>query len=438
MKNFRSFFRTGVIITLATLAGSAYSADEFEYHGYFRTGIGASEGGTDQVCYQLPRAGGNFFRLGNECGTYGELEFTKIFGDKNGTKPWFQASVLNAFTSNTDQSYEEVGTNSSMFLANIYIEGNGLLPGDAKVWVGKRFYQRRGIHMLDLFYISSAGPGAGVYDLDVGPGKFDLALFRSQQTNGPTQSTLDLRYDMKAAGDLEVVAMTTATGKRNGSTGDHEFEALSGNSLTLTHKMKSGGFSNTFAAQYGTGLLGAHKATPEGTSLNNYNNGNTVAKDNTVDRDAIQDSSSMRIIDEVMLEGKDYAASFVALYTSSDFGGAVDSLGSKVKTRTVTSFGVRPYYFLTDTQALAIEVGTTTYSNPWLADSATGSDKSWTLNHTTFAYNLRMSKGYYARPEFKFYVTRASWNDDASGVAASQNYSGTDGFSIGAQAEVWW
>ena len=405
VKRLQPLMRKGILLGILASASSAQSADEFEYHGYFRAGIGASEGGTDQVCYQLPRAGGNYFRLGNECGTYGEVEFTKIFGDKNGTKPWFSASVLYAFSSATDESYEAVGSDSNLWLANVYMEGHGLIGGEGKVWVGKRFYHRRGIHMLDLWYVDAQGPGAGAYDIKAGPGKLGLALFRRQGESTPVQTTADVRYQLDVGGDFEAIAMSTGTGKRDGKTGDHNFETLTGNSLTLIHKLNKKGFSNHFAFQYGTGLFGSHPTRPEGTTINNYNNSNTVARGDTAARDIVEESSSMRIIDEVMLEGEKYAATFIALYTSSDFGGALDSDGNKVKNRTVTSLGVRPYYFLSDTQALAVELGTTTYTNPWLSDLGKASTGDWNVTHATLAYNLRMETGYYARPEFRFFAS---------------------------------
>ena len=48
------------------------------------------------------------------------------------------------------------------------------------LWVGKRFYQRHDIHMIDYFYWNLAGPGVGLENIDVGMGKVGVAWVRNQ------------------------------------------------------------------------------------------------------------------------------------------------------------------------------------------------------------------------------------------------------------------
>ena len=75
-------------ITAAALLAVAGSAQALEFHGYFRSGIGWGSKDGGQTCFGLPGVPGNGnFRLGNECGTYGELQFDhNLFDGKDGVK----------------------------------------------------------------------------------------------------------------------------------------------------------------------------------------------------------------------------------------------------------------------------------------------------------------------------------------------------------------
>src|SRR4051812_37305815 len=74
-----------LLVTAAAPSAIAAANPDFEYHGYMRSGIGQSRGGTDQVCFRAPGTEGasGKFRLGNECDTYVEAAFTKwhLIGD---------------------------------------------------------------------------------------------------------------------------------------------------------------------------------------------------------------------------------------------------------------------------------------------------------------------------------------------------------------------
>jgi len=52
----------------AAIAGTMISTTSFaiDFHGYFRSGIGATVGGGDQACFSAP--GVPKYRLGNDCG----------------------------------------------------------------------------------------------------------------------------------------------------------------------------------------------------------------------------------------------------------------------------------------------------------------------------------------------------------------------------------
>lgn len=109
------------------------------------------------------------------------------------------------------------------------------------------------------------------------------------------------------------------------------------------------------------------------------------------------------------------------------------------KTYTVKdrSLGGRVSYAYTDNFKLLTEVGTTgrTFSD---------AQASQRLSKITIAPTLSMSRDFWSRPELRFYVTRANWNEAA---AAANTGANNDGFGAyqrkgqtltGVQYEVWW
>jgi maltoporin len=65
------------------------------------------------------------------------------------------------------------------------------------------------------------------------------------------------------------------------------------------------------------------------------------------------------------------------------------------------------------------------------------------LTKFTIAPTISAGKGFWERPELRFYVTRAKWNQAANAAAGADGLTGlgdgkTSGTSYGIQAEVWW
>src|SRR5512138_1988028 len=77
--------RNVLVVALAlALVATAAPASAVELHGYWRSGIGGNSAGGGQTCFGLGQFGYKF-RLGNECETYGELEFRQnLYKDRSG------------------------------------------------------------------------------------------------------------------------------------------------------------------------------------------------------------------------------------------------------------------------------------------------------------------------------------------------------------------
>lgn len=147
-------FKTGAVALLgiAGVYGTA-QADGIDFKGYVRSGIGATSGGGDQVCFQAANTPGKF-RLGNECETYSELSLGKSLYKQDGKEFYLQTTVAyvseqkNGFEGITPQSDFGDGNVASREFAIIGRNVVDQLPG-ATLWAGKRFYKRNDIHMRD-------------------------------------------------------------------------------------------------------------------------------------------------------------------------------------------------------------------------------------------------------------------------------------------------
>lgn len=197
---------TAAIATIMS-SGQALAEDTNPYpdfHGYMRSGIGATAGGGDQACFQATGASTKY-RLGNECETYMELVLGKELWNQN--KQNFYVDTRIAYKSGQQNDWSEdagdgSGSNSDDIsfnraqFAHPYRDSvvsvreanaqfRGVVPGQERsnLWAGKRFYQRHDIHMADFYYWDLSGPGVGLEYWTVGPGDLSFAWVRN--TDGP-------------------------------------------------------------------------------------------------------------------------------------------------------------------------------------------------------------------------------------------------------------
>ena len=112
------------------------------------------------------------YRLGNECDAYLEGGYTGNFATVDGVT--YTGTVwIDAYKPNSDFG------DATVQIAKAYVESKGIdfLRGGT-AWVGKRYYMRPDIHMLDLQYINLNGTGAGIDRIKAGPGYFSYAIFK--------------------------------------------------------------------------------------------------------------------------------------------------------------------------------------------------------------------------------------------------------------------
>ncbi len=408
----------------AALISTGAMADGIDFHGYFRVGGGTTSKGGNLQCFKIaPQK----FRLGNECDNYAEPNIALNFGDQN--KVWGKWKLTTAIIPNGSQDWEAVngagntGTaNTTISVREDYFSAGGFFGAgamqNASVWVGKRFYNRHDVHMNDNYYWGNSGLGAGVEDINVGPMKLAFAYVQNNVNGGGAADIAPKRYSVrfydidvnpggKLEGELVYLRDSTAgTAKR----GD-------GTILYLEHTQNGvfGGF-NKLGFVWGDkqGSLGFNE--PAGYQ-------------------GPVKGSTWRVIEQLSFDvkGTGWTGTATALYAKHTDPDVTWGTGSAASFKTWFGIGVRPQYNFTDTFSIATELG---------HDSVKQfNGNTMKLTKLTVAPQLTLSRGVWARPVLRAFVTYAKWNDPArinwnvgNGVFGSSN----NGMTYGVQAEAWW
>lgn len=405
---------------LALSCGVACGSDaEGEYHGYFRAGVGSSSTGGPQSCYGL---GGNTqrYRLGNECDTYAEFEYQKEMAKSAGGGSFVGHVMADAYKASSDV------TGATLELAKLYVEGKNLdFLTSGTVWIGKRYYFRPDIHMLDLQYINLNGTGGGIDQIKAGPGSFSYAIFKDNDatvTNPRTGlvsgTTAAVRHNLIYQGlplnrDGTLDAAVSLI-KAQGGAGTHN-----GWQLSAFHKQdKVWGGANTVGLQYGVG---------PGTGIGGQCCDRIGRAGDTTQG---SDVTRLRVFDSLWIQpSARWSAEFVALMQK-------DKSAAAGGTSTWTTLGMRPVYALTQNIKLQAELGIDRVT------SASGGPAQ-RLTKLTLAPTLTMGQDYWARPELRAFITYGKWNDAATAAVNKANESGpvygnaTSGTSVGLQVETW-
>ena len=440
------------------------------FSGYMRSGVmhGDSAFGSKTEVQRLGR-------LGNENDTF--MEFG--LGADVAKVDDVTYSVFGMITHGGDGNEKDWNTNLACRQA--WASAKNLLgQGDDFLWVGKRYYKREDISILDEYYYNIQGTGVGLENVILGPGKISVAWTRNDKdfdnysqkagyTDEKSISGSDYADYVAENLDLEkgtsvddskkytegVVKLAKANNKPSKvkvNTYDvrYEFPVWDGASLQLgatyleAEKDKSG-YYRTYAIEYdkaikdglnlsaelNIGLLGGFNKTVvqsfSGSSAADvhYGNGASVFDD---------EGQGWRLINfgDVHFT-KEFGMFHVAQYAHSSGFKSYDSERS-------VNLVVRPYYQLTKMTKLLAEVG-------WFADKKTANtdDKgvqSYVSKHGskyTLAYAISPDAGnFWSRPEFRFYVSHVSVSDNMSIGPTHEWVRQTSDNMFGAQVEAWW
>ena len=129
-------------------------------------------------------------RLADECDTYAELALSQEVFNKADNK--FTINTLVAygtaednwdFQGNSWQGLSDEAGNAwgGQRLSFREAWAGYEMPSGMQLWAGKRYYQRKDIHIMDFYYLNNSGTGIGLENISVGNlGSVSLALLKSQ------------------------------------------------------------------------------------------------------------------------------------------------------------------------------------------------------------------------------------------------------------------
>ncbi|MDZ8118511.1 carbohydrate porin [Pontiella agarivorans] len=419
----------------------------FGISGYLRTGIGTSKGGNTQAAFQAPGPQ-NKYSLGNQADTYGELEFDYVqylFDDKNkNIEGVWMVSGWEAFDSDS-MTYN--------LTEQLYGRANNLFGNEIDLWIGRRFFERQAIHMLDRQWNNpgQAGEGLGIEGL-LGhqPGEHDLKLtlfhfkdddvisYVNGEHNRLHTYAFDARwvkYPLNDRWDLN--ASTTYSIRMENEELGYQTKHGFGASAWLDYL--NGDFSNQ------AGLVvrqGANIPINHWNSASVRENPGTFNGDPDYVENDLDKAYSIELNNNWLYDNQEsWALNIVSILQYRNHGTAPYEEGSAPAANLGDdefwfSLGGRFIYYVTKQFRLSMQL-----SNDYVDNRQ--KDIAGNLSMITFTPEFSLAKGYYSRPVLRPFVTYATWSGDfrgeiGNGPGSAPYGNDTSGLTAGVQFEIWW
>lgn len=404
------------IAAAVTAALASASASAVDFHGYFRSGVGVSGDG-DMQTWSKNKVG----RLGNEDDTYGEVQIGQEVFNKDG-KTFYVDSMV-AMASDGSSGWESTENDDAKFaLAQFNVQAKGILgfAPEATVWAGKRYYQRHDVHLSDFYYWNVSGAGAGVENVQAGPGKLSLAWVRSDEGEVDT-NILDARYagiplwkdaSLELGVDYALANDTDAQKKANNGSND--------NGLMLTAEVTAGvmgGFNKTVLQYFDDSYA---------TNAVYYGAGGWTSQDG-------DGGNGFRVINHgvIPLVGNFELGHQLVYGASNDIKYKVNSVTYTGVDASTMSAVIRPMYKWDDYNKTYVEAGVFK-DNAEISGHSDVKDGGYKL---TLAQAWSAGPGWWARPEIRVF---ASYLKNSEDQLIFDSNSQKDTWNFGVQAEAWW
>ncbi len=413
-----------IFISMFSFNAFSLSGENFEFHGYLRTGVGTNSKGGDQTCFNNPGAGSNEFRLGNECSTYGEMTFIgHHLKAKKANDSFFKTTVTLGYSTNGDTNWENLNGGNGFQLREAFIEGGNVDDSPLTYWAGNRFYRDNDVYMNDFYYFADASAnGGGLGNIPLGKSKLALAFLKQTSSddtdNGKVSLTLlDARLnDIKITDKVSLKlwfghawtseGIATADGKSLGDQSGQVAGALFSRGL-------DGGF-NHFAMIYGRGVMEdihiSFSPLEQGTNDHEYE----------------KNKKRIRLVDHLTYR----VSKKIGLHASATY--ELRDNGEETNNKEVWyNVGVQPVYFFTEHKQIAAVLGYSSVDKDGVEDRR--------LFRFTIAPQIALSNNVWARPVIRAFYTKTFWSRSNRGSIGSSAYSGeTSGSNFGIQAEVFY
>lgn len=386
-------------LALAGLAGGAQAASA-DFSGYIRAGVGLNAAGGNQVCFAAPGADTKW-RLGNECDYVIEPNFNAKLATYEGSD-WHVHLMPSVY-----HAYGGDGADLKAGFGQVYAYGTKIAAlGNGTVWAGKRFYNRLQLGINDQFLENDDGDGAGIENMDVGPGKLSIALMTNPNGISNDINSASVKVPVRLTG-IKNVANGQLSIYVTGVTKQTSKDQVDGKEPTGVRDAGSVGIYQTLDGVFmgGSTFLGVRWDK-------NRSNPDVENTRFVVQQGWKSGATSWDVIGQYRI--KDVA--------NSTAGDKWFSLGARADTHMGG-----PFRFLVEagTDQVKPEVGATR-----------------TLTKLTLAGAVSAGPDAGSRPTVRLFLTHAVWNEAARlnldtrlKEAFGDKKSGT---SVGVQAETWW
>ena len=342
-----------------------------------------------------------------------------------------------------------------IYLREAWGEANGMLGDssalkDSTLWVGRRFYQRHDVHMLDFYYWNNSGDGFGLENVDVGLGKFSYAYIQADRNNvdGSWNGGVDPHYLINIGHFPGYLDSDVFNFNGKVVVGSHDLR-WTGLSLWQNSSFSLGFQYNEPSVRKGTGnsaytnlgrryhfeyqqsgILGGDNklyfTKGDGSTFWNWYNPELNTRNNW-----------WMVIDNLFIQPtKQFGMGAVALrrtqHEDPTMPGHRDMIWD--------SIGARPTWFFNNHISLAAEIGQDHFKVS--GDGSPTDGKMRVMNKQTLALQFSPQASWWSRPVLRFFVTRAHWNDGAEAWGTPSGLGVFNGFNagttFGAQVEAWW
>jgi maltoporin len=386
-----------------------------QFHGYVRYSFATSRKHSP-ACYKLAGAVTKY-RFGNECDDDASLEIVqKLYHADDGMNLTGVVQGEYNGRGNRVPGFGSPGTPGTMRMPQSYLQLSNIpnLPG-ARAFIGRIKYRQVDIHTIDYSYWDPAGLGAGIENLQIGQNlKFSYALFIKDSI---AQSHYAPRHDLQLSGmytnprgELSL-GLSFIPQRGNIQMPDGAYQPThAGWTATMQHiQTELLGGKHKFALQFGkgpgSGLIGTGALTQSA------------------------DFKAWRVINALDWQ------------LTRNFSGMVDAVCQRNiapgASQTWVSFGARPVYALTRHLKAVLDFG---HDRVKPDNGATR-----TLNKVTTAIVVGKDRGFWSRPELRFFYTHAHWNkatQDAAALGDALSDTGVfstarTGSTVGVQFETW-
>jgi len=395
-----------------------------QFHGYFRTDLGISESGNSQAKFQAPGTRAKY-RLGNEPETNMELQLNYNYelNDSEFEKKHVQGTImLDGFKSHGESNDFTVDN-----LAQGYLSFNHFFNNDIKLWLGRRYYDRKSIHIMNHYWLNpgqNSQAGVGIEDINSGFGKFNLALFRYEDDfdiNGSSyflnSTRLDARWhDLSINDTLKLTIWAELSARHDLAALNYDEQTGYGLGGWLDHKAINIKNTTVLLYQENTAITqGDFNPRPIREDMGwNLDNSTAIEASNTLTYESMPD----------------YSFQWTLVFRQEDRGVTGNSKFNWYST------GVRPIFYFSKHLNLALEAGV-----DYIDDKI--NSRSGRLSKLSTVLQISAGRGFKSRPVLRFFVTLADWSDELKGsignTPGDAPYTNeTQGWTIGSQAEVWW